>query len=63
MKPKLSAADLMVIVDCLNRSLNVAGFSSWSKETREMVMNSVIDIMEHTNMNLEMEEPEEKQND
>jgi hypothetical protein len=60
MKPKLSAADLMVIIDTLNRSLNVVGNSSWAKETRELTMNKVIDIMENTTMNLEMEEPEEE---
>lgn len=52
MKNCLSAADLMVIVDTLNRSLNVIGNSSWSKETREDVMQRVILIME--NMNAEV---------
>mgnify|MGYP006285399505 CR=1 FL=1 len=52
MKNSLSACDLMVIVDTLNRSLNVLGNSSWSKETREGVMQRVILIME--NMNAEV---------
>jgi hypothetical protein len=49
---KLSAADLMVIVDCLHRSLNVMGHSKWTKETRERTMEKVILIME--NMNAEV---------
>ncbi len=52
MKNTLSCADLMVIVDTLNRSLNVIGNSSWSKETREQTMNRVIGIM--GNMNVEV---------
>jgi hypothetical protein len=44
---KLSAADLMVIVDCLHRSLNVVGSSKWTKETRELTMEKVIVIMEN----------------
>ena len=52
MKNSLSACDLMVIVDTLNRSLNVLGNSSWTKETREGVMQRVILIME--NMNAEV---------
>jgi len=49
---KLSAADLMVIVDCLHRSLNIVGNSKWTKETRELTMEKVIVIME--NMNAEV---------
>ena len=48
MKNTLSCADL----NTLNRSLNVHGNSSWSKETREQTMNRVIDIM--ANMNVEV---------
>jgi hypothetical protein len=44
---KLSAADLMVIVDCLHRSLNVVGAHKWTKETRELTMEKVIVIMEN----------------
>ena len=44
---KLSAADLMVITDCLHRSLNVVGHSKWTKETRELTMEKVIVIMEN----------------
>lgn len=43
---KLNSADLMVIVDTLHRSLNVAGYSKWTKETREHIMEKVIVIME-----------------
>ena len=46
-KSTLSAADLMVICDTLYRSLNVAGFSNWAKETRELTMEKVIVIMEN----------------
>jgi hypothetical protein len=52
MKNTLSACDLMVIVDCLHRSLNVVGHSKWTKETRELTMEKVIVIME--NMNAEV---------
>jgi hypothetical protein len=46
---KLSAADLMVITDCLHRSLNVVGHSKWTQETRELTMEKVIVIMEQMN--------------
>jgi len=46
---KLSAADLMVITDCLYRSLNVVGHSKWTKETRERVLDKVTMIMEQMN--------------
>jgi hypothetical protein len=46
---KLSAADLMVIVDCLHRSLNIVGNSKWTQETRERVMDKVSIIMEQMN--------------
>ena len=49
---KLSAADLMVIVDCLHRSLNVMGHSKWTKETRERTMNKVIDIMSNIDVEI-----------
>ena len=45
-KPTLCACDLMVITDCLHRSLNVVGHSKWTKETRERTMEKVILIME-----------------
>ena len=48
-KTTLSAADLMVITDCLHRSLNVVGHSKWTKETRELTMEKVIVIMEQMN--------------
>jgi hypothetical protein len=43
---KLNAADLMVIVDTLHRSLNVVGHSKWKQETRERTMEKIIAIME-----------------
>ncbi len=50
---KLNAADLMVIVDTLYRSLQIGGFgSSFQRETRQQVMEVVIEIM-HT-MNVEI---------
>jgi hypothetical protein len=43
---KLTAADLMVIVDTLGHSLRIENFGSgWAKETREVIMNKVIDVM------------------
>jgi hypothetical protein len=49
---KLSAADLMVIHNTLYKSLNVVGNSIWTQETREVVLDKVIMIME--NMNAEV---------
>jgi hypothetical protein len=42
---KLTAADLMVIVDTLSHSLRVVNFSGFTAETREKTMNKVIDVM------------------
>lgn len=43
---KLSAADMMVIVDTLNHSLRIGNYGSgFTTETRERTMNKVIDIM------------------
>ena len=43
---KLTAADLMVIVDTLGHSLRIKNYGSgWAKETREVIMNKVIDVM------------------
>ena len=43
---KLTAADLMVIVDTLGHSLRIKNYGSgWAKETREVIMNKVIDLM------------------
>jgi hypothetical protein len=49
MKNTLSACDLMVITDCLHRSLSVVGNSIWTQETRERVMDKVSIIMEQMN--------------
>jgi hypothetical protein len=42
---KLTAADMMVIVDTLNHSLRVVNYGGFTAETRERTMNKVIDIM------------------
>jgi hypothetical protein len=49
MMTKLSAADLMVIHNTLYKSLNVVGNSIWTQETREVVLDKVIMIMEQMN--------------
>jgi hypothetical protein len=49
---KLTAADLMVIVDTLNHSLRITNFSGFTAQTREETMIAVIEIME--NMNAEI---------
>jgi hypothetical protein len=46
---KLTAADMMVIVDTLNHSLRVVNFSGFTTETRERTMNKVIDVMSNIN--------------
>jgi hypothetical protein len=46
---KLSAADLMVIHNTLYKSLNVVGNNIWTQETREVVLDKVIMIMEQMN--------------
>ena len=48
-KTTLSAADLMVIHNTLYKSLNVVGNSIWTQETREVVLDKVIMIMEQMN--------------
>jgi len=51
---KLNALDLYVIHECLYHSLYVLNPNQkFTKETREMVMNKVTDILE----TMEMEEP------
>ncbi len=43
---KLTAADMMVIVDTLNHSLRIGNYGGgFTTETREQTMNAVIDIM------------------
>jgi hypothetical protein len=39
----------MVITDVLHRSLRVVGYSKWTQETRERVMDKVSIIMEQMN--------------
>ncbi len=54
---KLTAADLMVIVDTLGHSLRIENFGSgWAKETREVIMNKVIDVMAGINAEVISEE-------
>jgi len=42
---KLSAGDLMVIVDTLNKSLQIYNYEGFTKKTRERVRDQVMDIM------------------
>ena len=43
---KLTAADLMVIVDTLGHSLRISNYGGgYTRETREVIMNKVIDVM------------------
>ncbi len=49
---KLTAADMMVIVDTLNHSLRILNYGGFTAETRERTMEAVIDIM--ANMNVEV---------
>ncbi len=54
---KLTAADLMVIVDTLGHSLRIQNYGSgWAKETREVIMNKVIDVMADIDAELTYEE-------
>jgi hypothetical protein len=42
---KLSAGDLMVIADTLNKSLRISNYEGFTKETRERVRDHVLSIM------------------
>jgi hypothetical protein len=42
---KLSAGDLMVIADTLNKSLKISNYEGFTKETRERVRDQVMNIM------------------
>lgn len=42
---KLSAGDLMVIADTLNKSLQISNYEGFTKETRERVRDQVLSIM------------------
>jgi len=42
---KLSAGDLMVIADTLNKSLMIFNYEGFTKETRERVRDQVLSIM------------------
>jgi hypothetical protein len=42
---KLSAGDLMVIADTLNKSLQISNYEGFTKKTRERVLDQVLSIM------------------
>ena len=46
MKQTITAAELMVIVDCLNRSLRVLNYEGFATETRERLRNKILRIMD-----------------
>ena len=47
MKQTITAAELFVIVDCLNKSLLVINYEGFTKETRERVRDKVLNIMDY----------------
>jgi hypothetical protein len=47
MKQTITAAELLVIVDCLNQSLIVLNYEGFTKETRERVRDKVLRIMDY----------------
>ena len=46
MKQTITASDLMVIADCLNRSLSVINYEGFTKESRERLRNKILRIMD-----------------
>jgi len=46
MKQTITAAELMVIVDCLNQSLRVLNYEGFTTETRERLRNKFLRIMD-----------------
>ena len=46
MKQTITAAELMVIVDCLNQSLRVLNYEGFTTETRERLRNKILRIMD-----------------
>lgn len=49
---KLTAAELMVIVDTLSHSLRIANYDGFAKESRQTVMQKVIDIMSYIDIDI-----------
>jgi hypothetical protein len=56
MKKTLSASQLMVIVDCLHRSLRIANFGTYDEKTRQETMEDVVKILDGITLNV-VEEP------
>jgi hypothetical protein len=51
--PKLTASQLMVIVDCLYRSLRVANYSGiYDEKTRQETMEDVVKILDSIQLNV-----------
>ena len=46
MKQTITAAELMVIADCLNQSLRVLNYEGFTTETRERLRNKILRIMD-----------------
>jgi hypothetical protein len=56
-KKSLTASQLMVIVDCLHRSLRVANYSGiYDEKTRQETMEDVVKILDGITLNV-VEEP------
>jgi hypothetical protein len=52
-KRTLSASQLMVIVDCLHRSLRVANYSgTYDEKTRQETMEDVVKILDGITLNV-----------
>jgi hypothetical protein len=47
MKQTITAGDLMVIADVLNKSLSVLNYAGFTAETRERVRDKVLRIMSY----------------
>ena len=45
MKQTITAAELFVIVDCLNQSLRVLNYEGFTAETRERLRDKILRIM------------------
>jgi len=50
MKQTITAAELFVICDVLNRSLRIANYEGFTDETRERVRDKILSIMGNTNV-------------
>ena len=47
MKQTITAGELFVIADCLNKSLSVLNYEGFTAETRERVRDKVLRIMDY----------------